>query len=220
MHVSHGEPRKGFRPCRGPNAAPSWRHVPTRGLPPTPVGAMARSRLACQTRDLPGAGPSGAAPLFPRGRMACVCGRNPRSSGADRSGCVERWPGGRRAARRVDGSTVLWSARENLEGEQSPGRIGSRCAGNGASRARTSRRSNALKSRAVVSSSREQRTGNSVLRPGGSPPRQRQEGNGHGDVARLPGGNILRGVRTCAVGSMRAVPGAFGHGRAEVCETR
>jgi hypothetical protein len=112
-------------------------------------------------------------------------------------------------------STWLWRRRtkhgapfdsRDLEGERSPGRTGSRHAGNGMSLPRTSRRSKALEPTGATgaSGSGELATANRTGERAG--PTQRQEGNGHGDVVRLSRGNILRGVEAHVAGSSRTAP--------------
>jgi len=96
----------------------------------------------------------------------------------------------------------------DLEGEQSPGRIGSRHTGNGVPLPRTSRRSNALKSTMATGASGRGELATASRRSKRESDIQRHEGNGHGDVVRLSRGNILRGVRTYVVGSTRVVPQA------------
>jgi hypothetical protein len=86
-------------------------------------------------------------------------------------------------------------SKRNLEGEQSPGRIGFVAASNGCGSPRTRRWSKASKP-TLATTTRHPAMGR--REPSGA--RERQGGNGCGDAERLPAGNILRGVRTALRG--------------------
>jgi len=97
--------------------------------------------------------------------------------------------------RPVDGSTELWSAGEDLEGEESPWEDRAAQHPQGCT--------------AVADPTTEQ-----SLEAG-----KRQGGNGHGDVVRLSAGNILRGEH-CDAGSVQLVLGRLRTVEATVRETR
>lgn len=86
-------------------------------------------------------------------------------------------------------------AKKDLEGEQSPGRIGFDGISNGDVRMPDPKVEQGLEADARRN---DATPSNGWGEPDGA--RERQGGNGCGDAVRLPAGNILRGVRTALRG--------------------
>jgi hypothetical protein len=210
VHVRCGEPRKGFRPSRGPSECVFGRSRPDsrrRATHPGVSFVVRYGSLACPVgRAEATLAPKAQCPPVRKDRWPACAGATRVRVGRNGAERFIRRMGVRRLGptRRTKHGAAFVS--RDLEGEQSPGRIGSRHAGNGVPLPRTSRRSNALESRAATGARGSGELATVSRRSEREESAQRQEGNGHGDVVRLSRGNILRGVRTHVAGNMRVVP--------------
>jgi len=113
-------------------------------------------------------------------------------NGAPARGVLFELHGRCRASAREHGCSR--ASGKDLEGERSPGRIGRPPAGNGRMASRTRRRSKASKPTLSSSGSPRSTLATEPIGRGERDGRERQGGNGHGDVVRLRSSGILRGV--------------------------
>jgi hypothetical protein len=146
-----GQPREGCRPSRDRHLLAGARFETLRRLRPSRMF----SPIACDVvLQVPGCSNAPRVSSAARGRA------RPLAKDAVRNGaCAVRIPFGNT---RCTGSRFVRTNRgqKDLEGEQSPGRIGHRTAGNGGSMSRTHPRSNASKSTTSANSAQKLGSGN------------------------------------------------------------